>query len=273
MFQTNTRHSVFFNEKGFILCLRHQGTLFLSQHYECASQSPHVCLSTMTHLAYFLAHAMSERFPSMDSYTPAAFPSVPTDTLSLNPSSIRDPGKPPSRGRTASETTITGRHSAAGLGLFKAAMAAGISCTFSPRRFATPSFLMFHTSGVTSPPLMLTPLTQCTSFRSGGLVGLSALLHQGERSAVFRGSIDGFSLIAKVFSTRAEGYLQTESAVYKRLASLQGQVIPRCFGTYKIEGFAFILLIEDCGISVRSFQHLSSPQRFVADKNCIECYS
>jgi hypothetical protein len=99
------RHGVFFNEKEYIVCLRKANTLFVSQVFEVNK--------SLDHLAFFIAHAMSERFS--DGVTPLVYRSPgPTDLLNT-PDTLQEVDSPDQRnnrhGRTDSNVTIVLRGS------------------------------------------------------------------------------------------------------------------------------------------------------------------
>jgi hypothetical protein len=85
-----------------------------------------------------------------------------------------------------------------------------------------------------------------------------------DRFRIFRGHFQNQLVIAKIATgspDRSRSHLQTEYSVYETLKHLQGSVIPRCYGLFHVEDFACLLLMEDCGRSLHSFNDLSSNQR------------
>jgi tRNA A-37 threonylcarbamoyl transferase component Bud32 len=81
---------------------------------------------------------------------------------------------------------------------------------------------------------------------------------------VFRGQFDGRPIVAKICADRthrAEPGLREEYAVYQTLRDLQGSAIPRCYGLFRVADFADLLLLEDCGESLESYDKLTPYQR------------
>jgi hypothetical protein len=57
---------------------------------------------------------------------------------------------------------------------------------------------------------------------------------------------------------RSESPLLEEYDIYQTLRDLQGSAIPRCYGLFRLGDFADMLLLEDCGESLRSFDGRST---------------
>src|SRR5580704_3376308 len=95
-------------------------------------------------------------------------------------------------------------------------------------------------------------------------VVLSHTVRWGNECHVFRGHFGRRPIIAKIRADRAdraESTLQEEYAVYQTLHDLQGSVIPRCYGLFRVADFADLLLLEDCGYSIKSYGELTPHQR------------
>jgi hypothetical protein len=112
MFQRGTRHGVFANEREFILLLRSCNRLRLSKLYSCRPSTPQDTLEMMTHLSYFFAHALCERFPSNDNRFQALDPQLeipaalhPASSQSVSPA---DQGSSRTHIKTDSQATIRG---------------------------------------------------------------------------------------------------------------------------------------------------------------------
>ena len=82
------------------------------------------------------------------------------------------------------------------------------------------------------------------------------------RFPIFRGALDdGQKVVIKMAEYDAVPELCHEDRMYDLLSSLQGQVIPFCYGLFFIRPTCAILLMQDCGESLQSFAILSEPQR------------
>jgi hypothetical protein len=132
----------------------------------------------------------------------------------------------------------------------------------------TPLSLTLTTSGCPSSSLKLTPCFQELSLPLHGLVVLHQIIHIGERSYVLRGYLAAsrIPVVGKLSRSRQSSgsHLTVELATYQKLYDLQGTAIPRCFGLFEVEDFAFLLLLEDCGSSISSFNELTAYQRYVS---------
>jgi serine/threonine protein kinase len=93
-----------------------------------------------------------------------------------------------------------------------------------------------------------------------------ALLHRicgpWARFPIFRGALDdGQKVVVKMAEYDAVPELCHEDRMYRVLSTLQGQVIPVCYGLFFIRPTCAILLTQDCGESLESFSILSALQR------------
>ena len=98
---------------------------------------------------------------------------------------------------------------------------------------------------------------------------LSRVIKWGNECHVFRGYFSGRPIVAKICADRAdraESPLREEYAVYQTLSDLQGSAIPRCHGLFRVANFADMLLLEDCGESLMSYDKLTPYQR------CASCH-
>ncbi|KAG8941662.1 hypothetical protein FRC03_004233 [Tulasnella sp. 419] len=250
-----TCHTIFFNQNTFLLCYRDGNSLCMSETYECSPLAPDQCLRTMTHLSYFIAHAMCMRFPVGDAYQEADMP-IESPRITTAAETEDDDVVPLSGTRR----TRSGRDNTKGDG----------NSTIVPmvsEESPVPSSLIFTTSGTSSPPVPLTLTDSCRDPLSPTLdrnippVILSRLIQQGPRNYIFCGHIGETRVVAKITREGSESYLDTEYSVYQRLHHLRGRGIPRCYGYFHLGDFAKVLLMEDCGHSINSFDELSPDQR------------
>jgi hypothetical protein len=124
--------------------------------------------------------------------------------------------------------------------------------------------------GRSSPPLSIREVhghpTGLSFPQQRSTIALSHAVQWGDLCHVFRGQFGGRPIVAKICSDRAdraEWPLREEYAVYKTLRDLQGSAIPRCYGLFKVGDFADMLLLEDCGESLQSYDGLTPQQRCV----------
>ena len=99
-------------------------------------------------------------------------------------------------------------------------------------------------------------------------ISLSHAVQWGDRCQVFRGRLGGRAVVAKISSDcadRTESPLKEEYAVYQILRDLQGSAVPRCYGLFRVGDSADMLLLEDCGESLDSYDGLTPNQR------CVQC--
>jgi RIO-like serine/threonine protein kinase len=100
-----------------------------------------------------------------------------------------------------------------------------------------------------------------TSYLHSSLVILSSLIHEGHFSYIFRGQSGTTSIIGKLARNVSQANLRAEFSVYQKLSPLQGSAIPRYFGLFNVQSLGLLLLLEDCGQSIRAFDELSNRQR------------
>jgi hypothetical protein len=124
--------------------------------------------------------------------------------------------------------------------------------------------------GCSSPPLAIRVVhgqpTGLSFPQQRSTIALSHAVQWGDRCHVFRGQFGGRPIVAKICSDRtdrAESPLREEYAVYQTLRDLQGSAIPRCYGLFRVGDFADMLLLEDCGESLHSYDGLTPHQRCV----------
>jgi serine/threonine protein kinase len=134
------------------------------------------------------------------------------------------------------------------------------------------SSVTFNLMGCSSPPLEVRVVHgQPTGFsfaKQPCTIVLSHAVQWGDQSYVFRGYFGGRPIVAKISSDRtdpAKSPLQEEYAVYQTLRDLQGSAIPRCYGLFRVGDFADMLLLQDCGESIQSYDGLTPYQR------CVPC--
>ena len=93
---------------------------------------------------------------------------------------------------------------------------------------------------------------------------LSHVIQWGIECRIFRGHFGHRPIVAKICGDRthrAESGLREEYAIYQALRNLQGSAIPRCYGLLRVGDFANMLLLEDCGNSLKSYDGLTPNQR------------
>ena len=135
------------------------------------------------------------------------------------------------------------------------------------------SSVTFNLMGCPSPPLAIKlvhgrradffPKQSCT-------ISISHAVQWGHRRHVFRGRFGGMPVVAKICSDGAQSLLRGECAVYQTLSDLQGSAIPRCYGLFRVGDMADMLLLEDCGESLHSFDGLTPKQRCVRASPCFQ---
>ena len=112
-----TDHCILANEREFILLHRSGNTLLMSNVYTATPSTTSLTLDMMTHLSYFIAHALCERFPSTgNSYRlPALLPpgnhaelGAASSSSSSSSVSSANPGTSRTHSRTDSQATIRG---------------------------------------------------------------------------------------------------------------------------------------------------------------------
>lgn len=102
-----------------------------------------------------------------------------------------------------------------------------------------------------------------TATHETSAITLDQQLEQGIIGPVFAGSVDGALVVAKVALYEAETrILLHEAAIYRRLARLQGRVVPRIFGVFssRCRGFT-VLVMAHRGTPVTQIGELSASQR------------
>ena len=133
----------------------------------------------------------------------------------------------------------------------------------------TASSVTFYLMGCPSPPLAIRAVQgQPTGFslaKQPCTIVLSHAIKWGNQRHVFRGGFNSRAVVAKIYSDRTESPLREEYAVYQTLRDLQGSAIPRCYGLFRLGDFADMLLLEDCGESLDSYDGLTAHQR------CVSC--
>ena len=140
--------------------------------------------------------------------------------------------------------------------------------------------MTFNPTGSPSPPVAIKLVHgQPAGFSLLHLRSTISLCHAlqwGDRRHVFRGRFGGRPVVAKICSDGANGAqspLREEYATYQTLRDLQGSAIPRCYGLFRVGDFADMLLLEDCGESLQSFDGLTPHQRCVRASPCFQLTS
>jgi hypothetical protein len=91
----------------------------------------------------------------------------------------------------------------------------------------------------------------------------TVILHQiigGTECPVYLGNFGRERIVAKL-SNGNDQLLDDEFKAYHTLRDLQGRSIPYCYGLFMIQDHGHILLLSYEGISLGSFQDLTSKQR------------
>jgi hypothetical protein len=220
--------------------------------------------NTLTNLAYFIAHALTQRFPNGGGglFHPAS---------SVAQTQVADLAPTPSVQTIhyhMSRLYMVRYHSLHVLfllltGYFKAFVAV---LNIFTRKFRIPASLTITTSGRASPPFKLTHVGQrpLLSVLNGDIF-LRKLVHYRERGYVLSGDFCGMPVIGKLLCSQPGiDLVKAEFNTYRKLYALQGSVIPTCLGLYEVEHLGHLLLLEDCGRSINSFDELTMVQRFVS---------
>jgi hypothetical protein len=80
---------------------------------------------------------------------------------------------------------------------------------------------------------------------------------------VFRGRLNGSSVVVKMAEDDLCDELMLEAKIYQDLQPIQGSAVPTCHGVFSGVGTLF-LLMDDVGTSPTSFTSLSFDQRWVS---------
>jgi len=131
------------------------------------------------------------------------------------------------------------------------------------RKFRIPVSLTITTSGRASLPFKLTYIGQHPLLSvPNGDVFLRQIVHCRERGYVLSGDFCGMPVIGKLLCSQPGiNLVKAEFDTYRKLYALQGSVIPTCLGLYEVEQLGHLLLLEDCGRSINSFDELTMVQR------------
>ena len=136
----------------------------------------------------------------------------------------------------------------------------------------TASSVTFNLMGSPSPPLEIKPVHgRRADFvpKQSCSIYLSNTVQWGDWCHVFRGQFGGKPVVAKICSDGIESPLRREYAVYQTLCDLQGSAVPRCYRLFRVGDVADMLLLEDCGESLRSYDKLTAHERSVCASTCL----
>jgi len=80
-------------------------------------------------------------------------------------------------------------------------------------------------------------------------------------SAAFRAYFRGRDVVVKMAEDDLMHGLEHEADMYRRMRDMQGDVIPHLYGLFFLRGTCALLVLEDCGSSLKSFANLTRTQR------------
>jgi hypothetical protein len=125
--------------------------------------------------------------------------------------------------------------------------------------------VVFTTSGVASPTLPIIPahpgdLPKMLVFRRR-LVIHTSITTGDTISSAFRAYFRGRNVVVKMAEDDLMAKLKHEADIYQKLKDIQGDVIPRLYGLFVLRETCALLVLEDCGTSLKSFANLTLAQR------------
>jgi hypothetical protein len=125
--------------------------------------------------------------------------------------------------------------------------------------------VVFTTSGVASQTVPIIPahlgdLPKSSVFQRQ-LVIHTSITTDDTTSSAFRAYFRGLDVVVKMAEDDLMAQLRHEAEIYQKLEDIQGDVIPHMYGLFILRGSCALLVLEDCGTSIKSFSHLTEPQR------------
>ena len=124
--------------------------------------------------------------------------------------------------------------------------------------------VVFTTSGVASPTLPIIPANPdrptLSVFRHRLVIHTSITMGH-TMSAAFRAYFRGRDVVVKMAEDDLMHGLEHEADMYRRMRDMQGDVIPHLYGLFFLRGTCALLVLEDCGSSLKSFANLTRTQR------------
>ncbi|KAG1793369.1 kinase-like domain-containing protein, partial [Suillus plorans] len=220
-----SEHGIISNEHTFVLVHRQGHSLQISPSYRYQPADEEERAFTMSDLSFFIAHSVMSRLDQQGKWQGAPSP-----------------------------------------GPLPVSLARWRSCNAAPKlpisssRPNSPLQLIFTTSGCPSFPLQLSVVDKFNwdcSF-STPLVLESLISHT--QLPVFRGHLNGSSVVVKMAEDDLCNELMDEAQIYQELQPIHGSAVPTCRGVFSGAG-AMFLLMDDVGASPTSFMSLSFDQR------------
>lgn len=272
-----SQHGIISNEHTFVLVHRQGHSLQISPSYQYQPADEEERASTMLDLSFFIAHSVKSRLDQQGKWQGA--PSPGPLPLSL-PVPQATPGT--SRNHLSPSTQpTTSTHGGSVMPkylcppIWRWLMSCWRWCSpvqrwrphdaapklpiSSSRPDSLPQ-LIFTTSGCSSFPLQLSPVDKFNWNCSFSTPLVLESLISDTQLPVFRGHLDGSSVVVKMAEDDLCNGLMLEAKIYQNLQPIQGSAVPTCRGVFSGVG-ALFLLMDDVGASPTSFASLSFDQR------------
>ncbi|KAG1771580.1 hypothetical protein EV702DRAFT_1201895 [Suillus placidus] len=272
-----SQHGIISNEHTFVLVHRQGHCLQISPSYQYQPADEEERAFTMSDLSFFIAHSVKSRLDQQGKWHGAPSPGPLPVSLAVPQAT---PGTSRHRLSPSNQPTTSTRGGSVMPNylyppIWRWLMSCWRSCSsvqrwrphnaapklsISSSRPNSPPQLIFTTSGCPSFPLQLSPVDKFSwdcSF-STPLVLESLISHT--QLPVFRGHLDGSSVVVKMAEDDLCNGLMLEAKIYQDLQPIQGSAVPTCRGVFSGAG-AMFLLMDDVGASPTSFTSLSLDQR------------
>ncbi|EGO18894.1 hypothetical protein SERLADRAFT_403708 [Serpula lacrymans var. lacrymans S7.9] len=242
-------HQIFSNEEQFIMTLREENTVWVSEplqwHYE---GDPEETKLAFAKASLFLAHALDTHLPSLSGpFKPQAAPPAIDAKVKVNAPGSNKGSPEPSALPSSHPMTLR-------------------SVTKKMLEKALPSVpgeIVFGAKGIHTLTLKLTAMSPHRyPCRQKPLYALALFSEKLGLSALYKGQFEGENVFIKmvVDDENSEQSLIREFYLYSVLSSLQGVLIPKCIGLFRVDKSTQILVTSDCGVRLKSFKQLDDIQ-------------
>jgi hypothetical protein len=124
--------------------------------------------------------------------------------------------------------------------------------------------VIFTTSGVASPTLPIIPANSdrpTLSVFQHRLLIHTSITKGNTNSSAFRAYFRGRNVVVKMAEDHLMHHLEREAEMYHKMIDMQGDIIPRLYGLFFLRETCALLVLEDCGKSIKSFANLTRAQR------------
>jgi hypothetical protein len=96
---------------------------------------------------------------------------------------------------------------------------------------------------------------------SSNIIYIESLFTSGATGIIYKGTILDFDVIIKNARQGFEGYLRHEAYLYENyLGDIIGKIVPMYFGIFTGNSYE-VLVLEDCGERINSFEELTLEAR------------